>query len=210
MAASIEDFVKRLLRGDKKFTFMFTEDFFNIEGKYGVLTDRYKDIRNTIKSVGHRKGTRAEERAGEGVVIFNVEVVVIRTNYSCFKTTFDELAEKAFSAAAIIPGLGGEVVDQQKAKFLVDSFFSEKLEEAMSVTAMIAEAKKRKMVLVVEKPADLKRPSLEPILKLRTQLSKILIHPARGPVVDCQVGKIFQEGNSSSLSSLLSNFCAHY
>ena len=210
MAVSIEDFVKRILRGNKKFTFMFTEDFFDINGKYGVLTDRYKDIRNTIKNVGHRKGTRAEARVGEGTVLFDVEIAVVKTNFYCFMTSFEELAEKAFCAEALVPGLGGDVVDAQKAKFFVEGFFAEKSEQTLSISAMLTAAKGRKYVLVVEKPADLKRPSLEPIRKLRQQLSTILIYPERGPVVDCQVGKIFQEGNSSSLSSLLSMFCVHY
>ena len=210
MAVSIEDFVKRILRGNKKFTFMFTEDFFDINGKYGVLTDRFRDIRNAFKHVEHHRGAMAEARAGEGAVLFDVEVAVIKTNFSCFMTSFDELKEKAFSDSAVIYGLGGDVVDTQKAKFLVEGFLSEKSDQTISINAMLAAAKGRKFVLVVEKPADLKRPSLEPIRKLRTQLSTILIHPDRGPVVDCQVGKIYQEGNSSSLSSLLNMFSVHY
>ena len=210
MAVSIEDFVKRILRGNKKFTFMFTEEFFDINGKYGILTDRYRDIRNCIKNVGHHRGSRAEARAGEGAVLFDVEIAVIKTNFQCFMTSFDELAEKAFCEAAMIYGLGGDVVDTQKAKFHVEGFLSEKSEQTITINAMLAAAKGRKYVLVVEKPADLKRPSLEPIRKLRQQLSTILIHPERGPVVDCQVGKIYQEGNSSSLSSLLNMFCVHY
>jgi len=210
MAVSIEDFVKRILRGGKKFTFMFTEEFFNITGQYGVLTDRYRDIRNCIKNVGHHRGAKAEARAGEGAVLFDVEIAVIKTNFSCFMTSFDELAEKAFSDTAMIHGFGSDMVDTQKAKFLVEGFLSEKAEQTLSINAMLTASKGRKYVLIVEKPADLKRPSLEPIRKLRQQLSTILIHPDRGPVVDCQVGKIFQEGNSSSLSSLLNMFCVHY
>jgi len=210
MAASIEDFVKRVLRGNKKFTFMFTEDFFDINGKYGILTDRYKDIRNAFKNVGHHKGTNAEVRAGDGVVIFDVNIAVIKTNFSCFMTTFDEIREKAFSDAAMIYGVGGDTVDTQKAKFLVEGFRSEKELETLSINAMITAAKGRKFILFVEKQADLKRPSLEPIRKLRQQLSTVLINPDCGPVVDCQVGKIFQEGNSSSLSTLLNMFCVHY
>ena len=210
MAASIEDFVKRVLRGNKKFTFMFTEDFFDINGKYGVLTDRYRDIYNAFKHVGHHKGTKAESRAGEGAVIFDVDIAVIKTNFSCFMTTFDEIREKAFSDSAVIYGFGNDTIDTQKAKFLVEGFLSEKDTQTMSINAMLAAAKGRKFVLFVEKQADLKRPSLEPIRKLRQQLSTVLINPDRGPVVDCQVGKIFQEGNSSSLSTLLNMFCVHY
>jgi len=210
MAVSIEDFVKRILRGNKKFTFMFTEDFFDINGKYGILTDRYRDIRNCIRHVGHHRGAMAEARAGEDAILFDVQVAVIKTNFSCFMTSFDELASNAFSDAAMLHGFGSEAVDTQKAKFLVEGFLSEKSDQTISINAMLTASKGRKYVLVVEKPADLKRPSLEPIRKLRQQLSTILIHPDRGPVVDCQVGKIFQEGNSSSLSSLLNMFCVHY
>ncbi len=210
MAVSIEDYVKRILRGNRKFTFLFTEDFFDINGKYGILTDRYKDIRNAFKNVGHRKGTNAVARAADGVILFNVEIAVIKTNFSCFMSNFDEITEKAFSGDAIIPGLGGEVVDAQKAKFLVEGFFAEKAAQSLSLNAMIAAAKGRQLILVVEKPTDLKRPSLEPIRKLRQQLSTVLICPERGPIVDCQVAKVFQEGNSNSFSSLLNMFCVNY
>lgn len=208
--ASIEDFVKRITRMSRRFTFVFTEDFFNIVGNTGVRTDRFRDIRNTIKNVGHRRGLNAEARAGENMILFDVEVVVVRSGFSCFTTSFHELAEGPFGTAAVIPGMGTDLVDAQKAKYFVEAFFSEKLDQNLPTTQMIAERRKRQLVLVVESPADLKRPSLEPIRKLRSQLCTILVNPNKGPVVDCQVSKIYQEGNSSSLSCLLNMFCVHY
>lgn len=211
MAANIEDFVSRIVRGNRKITFVFTEDFFNIMGKTGVRTDRFRDIRNAIKNVGHRKGLKAAARAGENTVLFDVEVAVVRNGFSCFITSFDELASGPFGPDSVIHGMGdGGVVDAQKAKFAVESFFSEKMDQNLPTTQMIAERRKRQLVLVVESPADLKRPSLEPVRKLRSQLCTILINPNKGPVVDCQISKIYQEGNSSSLSCLLNMFCVHY
>ncbi|MDR3183509.1 MAG: hypothetical protein LBT89_11445 [Planctomycetaceae bacterium] len=210
MASNIEDFVKRLTRVGRQFTFIFTEDFFDIAGVNGVNTARFIDIRNTIKNVGHRKGLNAELHQREGTVMFDVNIMVIKKGFSSFMTTFDELNNEAFSDHAIIYGMGGDLVDAQKAKFQVDSFMSEKNDHLVSTTQLIADVRKRTLILVVESPADLKRPSLEPLMKLRSQLSKVLVCPQKGPVVDCQVSKVFQEGNSSSLSSLLNMFCVHY
>lgn len=208
--ASVEDFVKRLTRQNRKFTFVFTEDFFDIMGKAGVRTDRFREIRNTIKNVGHRKGLNAVTRAGENAVLFDVEVAVIRKAFSCFMTSFEELAHGPYGSESMLPGMGTELVDAQKAKFAVESFFSDKMDECIPITQMIADRRKRQLVLVVESPADLKRPSLEPIRKLRNQLCTIMVNPTKGPVVDCQVSKLYQEGNSSSLSCLLNMFCVHY
>ncbi|MGL4595535.1 MAG: hypothetical protein ACRCUY_12495 [Thermoguttaceae bacterium] len=210
MAASIEDFVRRLTRGNRKFTFIFTEDFFEIVGKSGVRTDRFRDIRNTIKNVGHRKGTNAEMRAGEDTNLFDVDIAVIKKGFSCFKTSFDELISGPYSDKAVLHGMGDDLIDAQKAKYQVESFFSEKLGASIPTTAMLADCRKRQLVLVVESPADMKRPSLEPVRKLRNQVSTILINPVKGPIVDCQVSKIYEPGNSSSLSTLLSMFCLKY
>jgi hypothetical protein len=211
MAVNIEDFVKRLTRGSKKFTFVFTEDFFNIMGANGIQTNRFRDIRNTIKNVGHRKGLNAELRAVEGVKFFDVDIGVVRKGgFTSFMTSFDELNKGPFADDAMIFGMGGGMVDAQKAKFQVDSFFSEKNDTIIPTSQLITDCRQRKLVLVVESPADLKRPSLEPFIRLRSQLTKIMISPERGPVVDCQVARIFQEGNSSSLSTLLNMFCVHY
>ena len=210
MAANVEDFVKRLTRGNRKFTFVFTEDFFTIVGPAGVNTDRFRDIHNTIKNVGHRKGTNAEARLAEGAILFDVDIGVVKKGFSSFMTTFDELNKGPFADTAMIYGMGGDLIDAQKAKFQVDSFLSEKNDHQIPTKELIANCKKRKIVLIVESPADIKRPSLEPFMKLRAQLTKIMVCPNKGPVVDCQVSKIFQEGNSSSLSSLLNMFCVHY
>jgi hypothetical protein len=210
MAGNIEDFVTRLTRGGRQFTFIFTEDFFDINGKNGVNTARFIDIRNTIKNVKHRKGTNAEIHLREGTLIFDVDVMVVSKGFTSFMTSFDELNLGPFADHAIIYGMGGDLVDAQKAKFQVDSFFSEKRDNLTSTTQIIAEIRKRKLVLIVESPADLKRPSLEPLLKLRSQLSKVLISSQKGPVVDCQISKLWQDGNSSSLSNLLNMFCVHY
>jgi len=210
MAANVEDFVKRLTRGNRKFTFVFTEDFFSIMGPNGVRTDRFRDIRNTIKNVGHRKGLNAEIQLAEGATLFDVEVGVIKKGFSSFMTSFSELISGPFADTAVIYGMGGDMIDAQKAKFQVDSFFSEKNDQQLPTTQLIANCRQRKIVLVVESPADLKRPSLEPFMKLRSQLTKIMISPEKGPVVDCQVTKIFQEGNSNSFSSLLNMFCVNY
>ncbi len=208
--ASIEDFVKRLTRMNRRFTFIFTEDFFNIVGKTGVQTDRFRDIRNIVKNTGHRKGLKAVARAGEDAVLFDVEVAVIRSGFSCFMTSFQELAMNPFGDGAIIHGMGEGLVDTQKAKFQVESFFSEKLEQNLPTTQMIADRRKRQLILVVESAADLKRPSLEPIRKLRSQLCTIMINPVKGPVVDCQVSRLFQEGNSNSFSCLMNMFSVNY
>ena len=210
MAASVEDFVKRLTRGNKKFTFVFTEDFFDISGLNGVRTDRFRDIRNTIKFVGHKKGLNAEMRVAEGTNLFDVDIGVVKKGFSSFMTTFDELNKGPFAETAMLFGMGGGMVDAQKAKFQVDSFLSEKNDQLIPTTQLITNCRQRKLVLVAESPADLKRPSLEPFMKLRSQLTKILVSQDKGPVVDCQVTKLFQEGNSSSLSTLLSMFCVHY
>ena len=210
MAANVEDFVKRLTRGNRKFTFVFTEDFFNIMGPNGVRTDRFREIRNTIKHIGHRKGLNAEIRLAEGATLFDVNVGVVKKGFSSFMTTFDELNEGPFADSAVIYGMGSDLIDTQKAKFQVESFLAEKNDQLMPTAQFIAEIKQRKIVLVAESPADLKRPSLEPFMKLRSQLTKILVSPEKGPVVDCQVSKIFQEGNSNSLSALLNMFCVHY
>ena len=210
MAASIEDFVKRLTRGNKKFTFVFTEDFFNIVSPNGVQTGRFRDIRNTIKNVKHRKGLNAEIRLEEGAILFDVDVGVVKKGFSSFMTTFDELTRGPFADTAMLYGMGDGQVDAQKAKFQVDMFFSEKNDQLLPTTKLIENCRQRKLILIAESPADLKRPSLEPFLKLRSQLTKILISPEKGPVVDCQVTKIYQEGNSSSLSTLLNMFCVHY
>jgi len=212
MAASTEDFVKRLTRGNKRFTFVFTEDFFAITGKTGVMTDRFRDIRNAFRHVGHRKGLNAEIRMEEGTNLFDVNIGVVKKGFSSFMTTFDELNRGPFADTAMLYGMGGEggQVDAQKAKFQVDSFLSEKNNELIPTTKLIEYGRQRKLVLVVESPADLKRPSLEPFMKLRSLLTKILVSPDKGPIVDCQVTKIFQEGNSSSLSTLLNMFCVYY
>lgn len=211
MAASIEDFVKRITRMNRKFTFIFTEDFFDITNKGAVDTARFRDIRNTFKNVGHRKGEKGE-KFKTGTDLFDVEVAVIDRGFSCFLATFQELNEGPFASSAFLyDGSGNDIIESDKAKFQMESFLTDKHEQgSISTLKMLSERRKRQLVLIVESPADLKRPSLEPILKLRSQLCKILINPIRGPVVDCQVSKIFQEGNSSSLSNLLNMFCTHY
>jgi len=210
MASNVEDFVKRLTRGNRRFTFVFTEDFFSIMGPTGIRTDRFRDIRNTVKNVGHRKGLNAELHLAEDAILFDVDVGVVKKGFSSFMTTFAELAKDPFSDAAVIYGMGGDIVDAQKAKFQVDSFMSEKNDQLLPTTQLIANCRQRKIVLIAESPADFKRPSLEPFIKLRSQLTKILVSTEKGPVVDCQVSKVYQEGNSSSLSSLLNMFCVHY
>jgi hypothetical protein len=210
MAASVEDFVKRLTRGNKRFTFVFTEDFFSIESQSGIRTDRFRDIRNTIKNIGHKKGLNAELRVAEGTTLFDVDVGVVKKGFSSFMTTFDELNKGPFAETAMLYGMGEGMVDANKAKFQVSSFFSEKNDQLIPTVQLIANCKQRKLVLIAESPADLKRPSLEPFMKLRSQLTKILVNPIKGPVVDCQVAKIFQEGNSSSLSTLFNMLCVHY
>jgi len=149
-------------------------------------------------------------RAAEGTTLFDVNVGVVTKGFSSFMTTFEELNEGPYSDAAMLYGMGEGQVDAQKAKFQIDSFFAEKGDQFIATTALIAQCRQRKLVLVVESPADMKRPSLEPFMKLRSQLTKILVSPDKGPVVDCQVSKIYQEGNSSSLSTLLNMFCVHY
>jgi len=212
MGASIEDFVKRFTRGQKKFTFIFTEDFFNIVAPNGVRTDRFRDIRNTIRFMGHRKGLNAEARLAEGQVLFDVNIAVVKKGFSSFMTTFDELNAGPFADSAMLYGnmAEGGQVDAQKAKFQIDSFFSEKNDSLIPTTQVITDCKKRKLALVAEGASDLKRPSLEPFMALRSQLTKILISPIKGPVVDCQVTTIYEPGNSSSLSTLLNMFCVHY
>ena len=211
MGASIEDFVKRFTRGNKKFTFIFTEDFFNISTQNGVRTDRFRDIRNTIRLVKHKKGLNAEAHLAEGQVLFDVNIAVVKKGFSSFMTTFDELNTGPFADSAMLFGnADGGMVDAQKAKFQVESFFSEKNDQLIPTTRIVEDCKKRKLALIAEGAADLKRPSLEPFMKLRSQLTKILVSPDKGPVVDCQVTTIFEPGNSSSLSTLLNMFCVHY
>ena len=211
MAASVEDFVKRLVRGNRKFTFVFTEDFFTIVGKAGVDTGRFRDIRNAIRHVEHKKGLNAELQKKEDQILFDVDIGVVKKGFSSFMTTFDELTKGPFASTAVIYGMGEDMIDAQKAKFQVDSFMSEKNNQQLPTKQLIENCRKRKIVLVVEKGADFKRPSLEPFMKLRAQLTKILINQEKGAtVVDCQIGKIYEPGNSSSLSTLLNMFCVHY
>lgn len=208
--ASIDDFVRRITRLNRRFTFVFTEDFFNISDKNGVRTDRFRDIRNAFKHVGHRKGMNAVLQRAEDVVLFDVDIVVVKSAFACYTTSFDELISGPFGKGSLIHGLGTEAIDAQKAKFQVDSFFSDKSNETMPINKMIADRRRRQLVLVVESPADLKRPSLEPIRNLRSQLCTILVSAVKGPIVDCQVTRIYQEGNSNSLSCLLNMFCVNY
>ena len=212
MGASVEDFVKRLVRGNRRFTFVFTEDFFDITGKTGVMTGRFLDIRNTVRYVGHRRGPNAEIQRDEDVILFDVDIGVVRKGggFTSFMTSFNELAKGPFSDEAMLYGPGGGQVNAQKAKFQVDSFLSEKSDQLLPTSQLITNCRQRKLILVVESPADLKRPSLEPFMRLRSQLTKILVSPDKCPVVDCQVSRLFQEGNSSSLSSLLNMFCVYY
>ncbi|MGL6195185.1 MAG: hypothetical protein ACRC2T_10235 [Thermoguttaceae bacterium] len=211
MAANLEDFVSRLVRGNKKITFIFTEDFFNIMGKNGVNVERYKDLRNALGHVGHRKGERAAERAGGDDALFDVDIYIIKSNFMCFRTTFRELSEGPLGMEAVILGYGTDMIDPQKAKFLMDSFFSLKEEEGMlTVSKMIAQNRKRKIVLVAESPADLKRPSLEGIIALRSLKQTIMVNTTKGPIVDCQVMKLSDSENTSSLSTLMSMFSVKY
>jgi hypothetical protein len=207
--ANIEDFVKRITRMNRKFTFIFTEDFFDISGKTGVRTSRYIELRKTFQNVRHTRGDNALLRSTD-IVVFDVNVCIVRTNYTCMMTDFDELNSGPFGDQAMIYGLGSGMVDAQKAKFAIDSFMLTKAEAAVSINVMLAESRKRQLVLVVESAADLNRPSLEPIRRLRSQICTILVNSIKGPVVDCQVSRVFQEGNSSSLSSLLNMFCVNY
>ena len=210
MPASIDDFVRRLTRSSRKFTFIFTEDFFSIEGKTGVQTDRYLKIRNLIRHMHHHKGTQAAMRAKTEEALFDVSVVIVHRS-GCFTTSFHELASGPYGDEAVICGYGSEMVDAQKVQFLVDTFFADRRENAsQSMTAMLAEQRGRQIIMVAESPADLKRPSLEPVRNLRSKLATVLISPVKGPIVDCQVMAIFQEGNSNTLSALLNNFCVKY
>ncbi|MCL2119307.1 MAG: hypothetical protein FWH27_12860 [Planctomycetaceae bacterium] len=210
MAASIDDFVRRLTRSSRKFTFLFSEDFFAIEGQTGVQTDRYMKIRNLIRNMHHHKGTQAALRAKDEEALFDVRVVIVHRT-GCFTTSFQELATGPFGDEAIICGYGSDMVDAQKARFLVEGFFADQRENhSQTVMAMLADQRNRQVVLIAESPADLKRPSLEPVRKLRNRLATILVNPVKGPIVDCQVMAIFQEGNSNTLSALLNNFCVRY
>ncbi|MDR1958698.1 MAG: hypothetical protein LBQ54_06600 [Planctomycetaceae bacterium] len=211
MTASIDDFSRRLAHGNKKITFVFTEDFFNIDGKHGINTSKFIQLRNTIKNVGHRRGMRGAILAGGNEeAFFDVDVVIVRANNTCFSTSFKELAEGPFGYAAVIAGYGEEMVDAEKARLQIDMFYAEKKELTQTVTQMLNERKNRQIVLVAEKPADLKRPSFEPIRNLRNRLYTILISPDKGPIVDCQVNALYQEGNSNTLVSLLNHFCVKY
>lgn len=216
MAASIDDFVRRLTRTQHKFTFIFTEDFFAIEGKTGVLTDRYMKIRHLVHMAHHHKGVKAgmgmPDKLGHSDIdtLFDVQVVIVHS-LGCFTTTFRELAAEPYGSDAQVCGYGTEIVDAQKARFLVDTFFGEKrANHSKTINRMLSEHRDRQMILVAESPADLKRPSLEPIRNLRHRLATILISPTKGPIVDCQVMYIFQEGNSNTFSALLNNFCVKY
>ncbi len=210
MASSIDDFVRRLTRLNRKFTFIFTDDFFAIDGKSGVLTDRYVKIRNFIRHIRHHKGTLAALRAQDQEAVFDVRVAIVHRS-GCFMTTFHELAEGPYGAEAMVCGYGSEIIDAQKARFLVDTFFADKREnESLSVKVMLTEQHGRQVVLIAENAADLKRPSLDPVRSLRHRLATIMVNPDKGPIVDCQVMAIFQEGNSNTLSALLNNFCVKY
>jgi hypothetical protein len=213
MAANVEDFSKRLVKGNRQFTFVFTEDFFEIVGPNGVNTARFLDLRHSIQHVGHRKGLNAEITIEEGKILFDVDIAVIRKGggFTCFMTTFDELNKGPFADDAMLYGLGGEHVDAQKAKFQVSSFLSEKAMQTLSTTQLITNCRSRKIVLVVEAPKDFKRPALEPFMKLRASLTKVLCSSEKSTVVvDCQVTSMFAPGNTSSLSSLLNYFCVYY
>lgn len=212
MAASVEDFVRRLIRTSRRFTFLFTEDFFNVAGKSGgFLSDRYRNIRRAIKHIDHRKGERVVNNTEDPKKLFDVEVVIVRGNFTCYTTTFKELAHGPFGDAATIPGFGMDLIDADKARSLVLQFQAEKeMNASTTITNMLATRRQRQLVLVAENPADLKRPSLEPIRALRSRLQTILINPQKGPIVDCQVATIFQEGNTSSFSSLMNLFCVSY
>ena len=210
MAVSIDDFVRRLTRSNRKFTFIFTEDFFTLDGQFGVQNDRYIRIRNLIRHTHHHKGLQATLLVKDETALFDVRVVIV-DRVGCITTSFQELANGPFGDQAIICGYGTEMVDTKKARFLIESFFAEHRENhSRTITGMLAEQHGRQMVLIAESPADLKRPILEPLRKLRNRLSTILISPTKGPIVDCQVMTIFQEGNSNTLSALLNYFCVKY
>jgi len=210
MAANIEDFVTRLIRINRKITFVFTEDFFNIEGRGGINTDRYKALRKIFVNVKHRKGSVAASRVQDEDTILDVNIVVVKSNFTCFEATFRQLIEGPLGMEAVILGFGTDIVDPQKAKFLLETFFAEKSEQTMTVTQMLAQYRKRRLVVVAESPADLKRPSLEQIRNLRSQQSTILIHPAKGPIVDCQVSKLADCENSNCFATLMNTLCVKY
>jgi len=210
MPASIDDFTRRLTRSGRKFTFIFTEDFFNVVGKSGTDTDRYMKIRKLVQHMHHHKGSKAASRAKDEESLFDVQVVIAHPT-GCFTTTFRDLASGPYGEDALICGYGSEMVDAQKVQFLVNSFFADLRENhSQTITAMLAEQRGRQIVMVAESPADLKRPSLEPVRNLRSRLATILVSSVKGPIVDCQVMSIFQEGNSNTLSSLLNHFCVKY
>lgn len=208
--ASVEDFVKRITRMNRRFTFVFTEDFFNIVDKGQVRSSRFLDIRNAFKNVGHRRGLKEIASRPEDFVLFDVDIAVVKPSFSCYMTTFEEMIVGPFGDKSMLHGQGVEAIDAQKARFAVESYFSEKSNETIPLRKMLADNRKRQMILVVESPADLKRPSLEPVRELRSRLCTILVNPVKGPVVDCQISRIYQEGNSSSLSCLLNMFCVNY
>ena len=210
MPASIDDFVRRLTRSNRRFTFIFTEDFFAIEGKTGIQTDRYMTIRKLIRHMHHHKGTQAALRTQDEASLFDVRVVIAHPT-GCMTTTFHDLSVGPYGDSAVICGYGTDMVDAQKAQFAVNGFFAELRETgSQTITAMLAEQRNRQLVMVAESPADLKRPSLEPVRNLRSKLVTILVSPVKGPIVDCQVMSIFQEGNSNTLSALLNHFCVKY
>ncbi|MGL6225455.1 MAG: hypothetical protein ACRC10_02385 [Thermoguttaceae bacterium] len=210
MAANIEEFVTRLLRVSKKLTFVFTESFFDVTTATGLQTDKFKAISNMIRHVGHRRGEKAEQRTSNPETLFDVEVVLVRPNYTCYATSFNELATGPFGQEAFIYGYGNDMVDVNKARFMLQSFFSEKQEQTMTVSQMLNERKQRRFVVVADGPADLKRPSLEQVHALRAKRSVILISPVKGPIADCQVTKVSDSENSNSLSTLLSVLSVKY
>jgi len=210
MPSSVDDFVRRITRMNRKFTFIFTEDFFSIEGKTGVRADRYLMLHNLVRRMRHKKGSQAALRAKDEETLFDVRVAIVHGS-GCFVTTFQELAAEPFGDQAVICGYGTDMVDAQKAKFLADGFFMEhKATGSQTVTTMLGEQRGRQIIMIAESPADLKRPSLEPVRNLRNKLATVLISPTKGPIVDCQVMTVFQEGNSNTLSALLNNFCVKY
>lgn len=210
MASGIEDFVKRLVKTSRAFSFVFTDDFFMMRGPSGFNIDKYRDLRNIVQAFGPQAGTAAEAKFNVATQ-FDVEVLVIRKNFQYITTTFEELAEVPFSHEASIFGFGEDMVNAEKADFLVEMFFSEKAEmDSAPISGLVQAKKDRQLVLIVERQGDLRRPSLEPVRKLRHKLSTILVSPQKGPIVDCQVGRFFEPGNSNSLSNLLNLFCIEY
>lgn len=210
MAASIDDFVKRLVKMSKSFSFVFTDDFFMMRGPSGFNIDKYRDLRNIVQAFGPQVGSVAESQFNVSEK-FDVEVLVIRKNFQYITTSFEELAEVPFSHEASIFGFGEDMVNAEKADFLVEMFFSEKAEmDSSPISGLLQEKKNRQLILIVERQGDLRRPSLEPVRKLRHKLSTVLVNATKGPIVDCQVSKFYEPGNSNSLSTMLNLFCLEY